>query len=246
MSISLKLIVLMKGLFVFANPQISPSILSADFMNLERDIRVIEEGGCDLIHVDVMDGHFVPNLSIGVPHVAQLKKITKLPLDVHLMISNPLVQVPWYLEAGADILTVHYESFNSNEDLYDIIALIEEAGVKPAISLKPDTPVEVLKPFLPKLYMVLIMSVYPGFSGQSYIPETRSRVEELVELARVANPDLRIQVDGGIGLSTIAHVAEVGADIFVCGNAVMKAEDPARAIHDIRNEALTARKRALS
>ncbi|MEG2368416.1 MAG: ribulose-phosphate 3-epimerase [Raoultibacter sp.] len=226
---------------MFEPIQIAPSILSADFMNMERDIRILEEGGAGYIHVDVMDGHFVPNLTLGVPFVAQLKAVTKLPLDVHLMIENPLVQVPWYLEAGADIVTVHAEALDiAAGEIEQVVGLIHGAGAKAALSLNPDTDVEVLEPFIADLDMVLLMSVFPGFSGQSFIEGTDERVARVVSMARAAGVSPLIEVDGGIGVSTVGCVARAGADVFVCGNAVLCASDPAAAIAEIAHAATAA------
>ena len=172
-----------KGPNVFQPVKIAPSILSADFMNLQRDIEAIQAGGAGYVHVDVMDGHFVPNLTMGVPVVKQLKKITDMPLDVHLMISNPLEQLPWFLEAGADIVTVHAEAA-AGYQLERAVEMIHAAGAKAAASVKPHTPVEVLAPVMAQLDMVLIMSVEPGFSGQSYIEGSERKVARTVELAR--------------------------------------------------------------
>ncbi|MEG0070899.1 MAG: ribulose-phosphate 3-epimerase [Raoultibacter sp.] len=219
---------------MFEPIQIAPSILSADFMNMERDIHMLEAGGAGYIHVDVMDGHFVPNLTLGVPFVSQLKKITDLPLDVHLMISNPLTQVPWFLDAGADIVTVHLEVLDAQAGEVDqVIDMIHEAGVKAALSLNPDTDTEKLRPYLGKLDMVLLMSVFPGFSGQSFIEGTEDRVAHVAAMAREAGVSPLIQVDGGIGVATVARVAREGADVFVCGNAVLKAPDSCAAIQEI-------------
>ena len=165
---------------MFQPVKIAPSILSADFMNLQRDIAAIESGGAGYVHVDVMDGHFVPNLTMGVPVVKQLKKITDMPLDVHLMISNPLEQLPWFLEAGADIVTVHAEAA-AGYQLERAVEMIHAAGAKAAASVKPHTPVEVLAPVMAQLDMVLIMSVEPGFSGQSYIEGSERKVAHTAE-----------------------------------------------------------------
>ena len=220
---------------MFQPVKIAPSILSADFMNLERDIRMIERGGAGFVHVDVMDGHFVPNLTIGVPHVKQLSKITDLPLDVHLMIANPLEQLPWFIQAGADMITVHAETLEG-QWLDRAIALIHEGGAKACVALKPNTPVEVIAPHIVNLDMVLVMSVEPGFSGQSYIEGSEDKVAAVVELARAAgNDDLLIEVDGGIGLATAPKVVAAGADVLVCGNAVFAADDPEAAIKAIAN-----------
>lgn len=225
---------------MFEPIKIAPSILSADFAHLGRDVAVIEQGGADMVHVDVMDGHFVPNLSMGVPVVKSLRKATSLPLDVHLMISNPLVQLPWFLEAGAHAVTVHAEALDA-DGLARAVGLIRAAGAKAAVSLKPKTPVEALEPVLSLLDMVLIMSVEPGFSGQSYIEGSEERVARVVRLARAAGASPLIQVDGGIGVSTAGRVAAAGADVLVCGNAVFAAEDPAAAIAAVRAAAQEAR-----
>ena len=228
---------------MFQPVQIAPSILSADFMNLERDIRMIERGGAGFVHVDVMDGHFVPNLTIGVPHVAQLSKITDLPLDVHLMIENPLEQLPWFIEAGADMVTVHAETLEG-QWLDRAIALIHDEGARACMALKPNTPVDVVAPHLADLDMVLVMSVEPGFSGQSYIEGSEHKVAHVAELARAAGNDgLLIEVDGGIGLQTVGRVAAAGADVIVCGNAVFAAPDPEGAIRSIAHAGDAARER---
>ena len=149
---------------MFQPVKIAPSILSADFMNLQRDIEMIERAGAGYVHVDVMDGHFVPNLTIGVPHVKQLSRISNLPLDVHLMISNPLVQLPWFIESGADMLTVHVEALEG-QWVDRAITMIHDGGANACVALKPNTPVDVLAGVIGKLDMVLVMSVEPGFSG---------------------------------------------------------------------------------
>ena len=225
-----------KGVAVFGDIKISPSILSADFMNFERDIRMLERGGTDFIHVDVMDGHFVPNLTLGVPFVSQLKKITDIPLDVHLMISNPLEQLDWYLKAGADWVSVHMEALHGEGEVREFIQRTREAGVHPALTLKPDYPVEELEPYIAEVDMVLVMSVFPGFSGQSYIEGSEDRVGKVAEMAKRLNPDLLIEVDGGISAGrTAGLVCAQGADVLVAGSGVFKAEDPEAAIGILRN-----------
>ncbi len=220
---------------MFGAVKISPSILSADFMNLEQDIHMLERGGADFVHVDVMDGHFVPNLTIGVPVVKQLKKITDLPLDVHLMIDNPLEELQWYLDAGADIVTAHIEAFQDDNEVCEFIARVRQAGAKPALTLKPDCPVESLKPYIADIDMVLVMSVFPGFSGQSYIDGSEDRVAMVAQWAKDLNPELMIEVDGGVSASrTAGLVCANGADVLVAGSGVFAAEDPAQAITDIR------------
>ncbi len=220
---------------MFGDVKISPSILSADFMNLERDIRMLEQGGTDFIHVDVMDGHFVPNLTMGVPVVKQLKKITQVPLDVHLMISNPLEQLDWYLDAGADLLSVHMEALHGEAEVREFIARTRAAGVRPALTLKPDYPVEELEPYIADVDMVLVMSVFPGFSGQSYIEGSEDRVGAVAVMAKRLNPSLLIEVDGGVSADrTAGLVCAKGADVLVAGSGVFKAPDPQAAIGLLR------------
>ena len=213
---------------MFQEISIAPSILSADFMNLERDIRTIEEGGAGYVHVDVMDGHFVPNITIGVPHVKQLKRIAGIPLDVHLMISNPLEQLSWFLDAGADMVTVHAEVLEG-QWINRAIDLIHDAGAKACIALKPNTPVDVLVSVIGELDMVLVMSVEPGFSGQGYIEGSEDKVAAV----------------GGIGVKTVERVCAAGADVIVCGNAVYAADDPKAAIAQIAQLGNAARLAAI-
>ena len=224
---------------MFEPVKIAPSILSADFMHLGRDIELIEKAGAGYVHVDVMDGHFVPNLTMGVPVVKQLKKATSLPLDVHLMIANPLEQLPWFLDAGADSVTVHAEALDA-DGLARAVAAIHAAGAKAAVSVKPRTAVGALAPVLADLDMVLVMSVEPGFSGQSYIEGSEAKV------ARAVGASPLIQVDGGIGEVTAPIVAAAGADVLVCGNAVFAAEDPAAALAAVQAAAEEARLAALA
>ncbi len=220
---------------MFGNILIAPSILSADFMNFKRDIRMLERAGADFVHVDVMDGHFVPNLTLGVPFVAQLKKITDLPLDVHLMISNPLDQLDWYLDAGADWVSVHIESLHTDEEVRQAISRIRDAGAHPSLALKPDCPIERLAPYIPDLDMVLVMSVFPGFSGQSYIEGSEQRVGAVVQLAKQHNSELRIEVDGGISAQhTAGLVCAQGADVLVAGSGVFAASDPVAQVSELR------------
>ena len=225
---------------MFQEPKIAPSILSADFMNLESQIKLIEDADAGYIHVDVMDGHFVPNLTIGVPVVKQLARIARIPLDVHLMISNPLEQLPWYLAAGANMVTMHVEAFDDTDSMLRSLDMVHKAGARAALSVKPKTSVSVLEPVIEQLDMVLIMSVEPGFSGQSYIEGSDKKVAEVVEMAKKHQVEPLIQVDGGIGLKTVAGVAQAGADVFVCGNAVYAAEDPAQALKEIEAAARQA------
>jgi ribulose-phosphate 3-epimerase len=212
--------------------EIAPSILSADFTRLADAVKLIERGGADLVHVDVMDGHFVPNLTIGPPVVAALKRVATIPLDVHLMIDNADATVGWYLDAGADMVTVHAEG---TYHLHRVVQQIRGAGARPAVSLNPATPVSFLRDILGDVDMVLLMSVNPGFGGQSFIPDVVRKIRELVTLAgelSIACP--KIQVDGGINAQTIIPCVEAGATCFVAGNAVFGASDPIAAIAEIR------------
>ena len=230
---------------MFQQVKLSPSILSADFMDMGAEVAMMERAGTDWVHVDVMDGHFVPNLTMGVPLVKQLKKATSLPLDVHLMISNPLRQIPWFVEAGADIVTFHAEAV-SDDDLPVAIDLIHELGAKAGVAIKPGTPVAAIKGVIPQLDMVLVMSVEPGFSGQSYIEGSEDKVAEVAAIADGHDANPIIQVDGGIGLGTLAPVVQAGADCLVCGNAVFAAPSPAEAITQIKQAAEEARAAALA
>ena len=231
---------------MFQSVRIAPSILSADFMNLERDIAIIEQAGADYVHVDVIDGHFAPNMTIGVPHVRQLKRITSLPLDVHLMVSNPLVQLPWFLEAGADVITVHAEALEG-QWIDNAVSLIHGAGAQACVALKPNTPIEALTTVIGSLDMVLVMSVEPGFSGQGYIEGSEDKVAQVANMARESGNDkLLIEVDGGIGPETVERVCAAGADVIVCGNAVFAAADPAAAIAEIAALGNKARLAALA
>lgn len=230
---------------MFQPVAIAPSILSANFMDLNHDIKLIEDAGAGWVHVDVMDGHFVPNLTMGVPLVKQLAKSTTLPLDVHLMIANPLEQLPWFIEAGAHSLTVHAEALGVSE-LVEAVALIHDAGCAAGVSIKPHTPVEALLPVIKDVDMVLIMSVEPGFSGQGYIQGSEEKVAQVVDLCRSMGVAPLVEVDGGIGVTTAPLVAAQGADVLVCGNAVYAAEDPARALQEVQQAAEAAREVALA
>lgn len=214
-------------------------------LDLGRDVAMMEQAGAQWVHVDVMDGHFVPNLTFGVPLVRQLSKATELPLDVHLMISNPLVQIPWFVEAGADSVTVHVEACEGDE-LPRAIAMIHEGGAKAAAAIKPKTAVAALEPVLAELDMVLVMSVEPGFSGQSYIQSSEVRVAHVVERCREIGASPLIEVDGGISVETAALVAANGADVLVCGNAVFGSPDPMAAVTAIESAGNGARRSAMT
>lgn len=217
---------------MFTDIQIAPSILSADFANLERDVRMVSEAGADWIHVDVMDGHFVPNLTIGPAHVKMLKRVTDVPLDVHLMIDNPEVQVPWYIDAGADSVTVHVEAC---DDAVSMLRSIRDAGAKAGISLNPETDPTQLAGLLDLVDMVLVMSVHPGFGGQSFIESSPAKIAAIVEMCKAEGAAPLIEVDGGIGVGTAPLVSAVGADVLVAGSAIFCADDPAVALRGIRD-----------
>ena len=217
---------------MFAQPKVAPSILSADFLHLADEVARIE-ADAGYVHVDVMDGHFVPNLTIGVPVLKLLKKATCLPMDVHLMITNPERQIPWYLDAGADIVSFHYEAVDTDAETRRIIAMIHEAGAKASLAIKPKTPPRAVYPYLDDLDMVLVMSVEPGFSGQSYMPDCGLKVGEIAKEAASRGLNPLIEVDGGIDATTAPLVTELGADVLVCGNAVYGKPDPAKAIRDV-------------
>lgn len=217
---------------MFTDIQIAPSILSADFANLERDVRMVSEAGADWIHVDVMDGHFVPNLTIGPAHVKMLKRVTDVPLDVHLMIDNPEVQVPWYIDAGADSVTVHVEAC---DDAATMLRMIGDAGVKVGISLNPETDASALEGLLGLVDMVLVMSVHPGFGGQSFIESSPAKIAAIVEMCKAEGAAPLIEVDGGIGVGAAPLVSAVGADVLVAGSAIFCADDPAVALRGIRD-----------
>lgn len=212
---------------------VAPSILSADFAELGNEIRKIESAGADLVHVDVMDGHFVPNISLGIPVVKCARKATKLPFDVHLMIENPDRYIDAFAEAGADIITVHQEAC---VHLHRTIQMIKKRNLKAAAALNPATPVSTLESILPDLDMVLLMSVNPGFGGQSYIPATTRKIAALRRMAdELGMPDLDIEVDGGVDPVTCKEVRAAGANVLVAGSAVFGAADPAAVIAALKS-----------
>ena len=202
--------------------QISPSILSADFSQLGHEIKKLEEGGADLIHVDVMDGHFVPNLTIGPPVIKNLRKYTKLPFDVHLMISPVHDYIESYAEAGADIITIHPEA---TRDLKDTLKLIKKLGKKVGVSLNPKTEIKTLIDEIDDIDLVLVMSVNPGFGGQKFMPEVLDKIKELKRIKDKNQYHFDIEVDGGINFSNSKIVLEAGADILVSGTTVFKEND---------------------
>lgn len=208
---------------------IAPSILSADFSRLAEEIERITEAGADWVHVDVMDGHFVPNLTIGAPVVKSLKPVSKLPLDCHLMIEEPEKYIEDFAKAGADYITIHVEA---TRDAAAVLKRIRELGAKPGITLRPATSVETILPLLPLVDLVLIMTVNPGFSGQKFMADQVSKIHAVrAELARIGRPAL-IQVDGGVSPETVSQLRD--ADVLVAGNAVFKAPDYAEAIRILK------------
>lgn len=204
--------------------KIAPSILSADFANLERDVRDIAKNGGDWVHVDVMDGLFVPNITIGIPVVKALRPVTSLPLDVHLMIDRPIRYVDAFCRAGADYLTLHIEA-DTPENTLAALDRIAALGVKPAISLKPGTPPGKAKPFLEKCAMVLVMTVEPGFGGQKFMADMLPKLRQLRAWLDESNPDCLLEVDGGVDLETAALCKANGAEVLVAGSAYFRAAD---------------------
>ncbi|MCK5834106.1 MAG: ribulose-phosphate 3-epimerase [Lentisphaeria bacterium] len=201
---------------------VSPSILASDFANLEREIQAVEAAGADLIHVDVMDGHFVPNISIGVPVVQSLRPVTKLPLDVHIMISDPLFYAESFAKAGADTIVFHIES---DSEVQATIDKIKSFGVSVGIALKPATPASTLVPFLDQLDMVLLMTVEPGFGGQSFMEDLMPKVSEVRSMIEATGKNIHLEVDGGIAPATAKTVIAAGANMLVAGTAIFKAPE---------------------
>ena len=208
---------------------VAPSILSADFANLKDDIRIAEEYGADWIHVDVMDGHFVPNLTVGACVVRDIKKITKLPLDVHLMIDSPDRYTDDFIKAGSDIITFHYEVLK--EKSLDLVEKLHKNGIKAGISIKPKTEVNEIKHLINKVDLVLVMTVEPGFGGQKFMPDCALKIKQIKELSK---KDLIIEVDGGINDETAKLCKEYGANALVAGNYIYKSDNIKEAIKSLR------------
>ena len=213
--------------------KLSPSILSADFVNLERDIRALTPAGADYVHVDVMDGLFVPNISIGIPVVAAIRGITELPLDVHLMIDRPIRYVERFCKAGADILTVHVEA-DSEENTRRALEIIRDLGVRPAVCVKPRTPAEAVLPFLDLCSLILVMTVEPGFGGQSFMADMMPKVEKIRAYINEKNPACELEVDGGVNEQTAEVCKAAGANVLVAGSAYFKAADKAAFARSIK------------
>lgn len=210
--------------------KISPSMLASDYANLASELEKCAKGGADLIHLDVMDGHFVPNISIGAPVIKAMKRVCDIPFDVHLMISDPLKYIDDFADAGADIITFHTECDSDTEKTIDKIISL---GCKAALAVKPSTPIEEVFPYLGKLSMVLVMTVEPGFGGQSFMESTMPKIKKL----RAMRLDLDIQVDGGINLETVKLAGSAGANVFVAGSAVFSSDDPAKTIKALKDNA---------
>ncbi len=213
---------------------IAPSLLSADLWQLGEEVRRVEKAGADWLHVDVMDGHFVPNLSFGPAFVRSLKGKTVLPLDVHLMVQQPLQFIKPFAQAGADLLTVHAEAEGR---ITDILAHIHALGIKAGVSIKPDTDPHVLQAIIGQVDLILVMSVYPGFGGQSFLPQSLERIKQVRSLIRTCGHPVWLEVDGGINAQTAGPVIRAGADALVAGNAIFSAADPVLALNQIRQAA---------
>ena len=210
---------------------IAPSILSADFSRLGDAVRLAEDAGADLIHVDIMDGHFVPNLTLGPGLVAAIRRETRLPIDVHLMVDNPRAFVPLFHEAGADWISIHVEA---TAHLHKDLTMIRALGRKAGVALNPGTPIDTLKEVLPELDFILIMSVNPGWGGQSFIPSCRDKIRKLRDWIRAENFRIPIEVDGGIKLDNAEDIIRDGCEIVVVGSAVYDAPDPAAAVKALK------------
>lgn len=214
--------------------KVSPSILSADFGNMERDIHGLKEAGADYVHVDIMDGHFVPNISMGFPMVSALRKITDMVLDVHLMIDRPIRYVERFCDAGADILTIHVEA-DSEENTLKALRMIRTKGVKPAICVKPKTPAEAVLPYLDLCDLILVMTVEPGFGGQSFMEDMMPKVSRIRQYIEEQNLSCEVEVDGGVNEKTARVCIAAGADVLVAGSAYFKAEDQAAFVRALKN-----------
>ncbi len=211
--------------------KIAPSILSADFTRLGEEIKAVEKAGADYIHIDVMDGHFVPNITVGPMIVAAARQATDLPLDVHLMIEDPDMYIDDFVKAGSDLITVHVETVTH---LHRLLGVIRDAGVKAGVALNPATPLSSIEYVLKNLDMVVLMTVNPGFAAQSFIPEVLPKIRELKEIIAQKGIEVDIEVDGGINVKNIAQAAQAGANVFVAGSAIFGSRDYAETISVMR------------
>lgn len=212
--------------------QIAPSILSADFSKMGEEIRSLQQSGADIVHCDVMDGVFVNNITFGIKMIADIRKLTDLPLDCHLMIVHPEKYVERFAKAGADYITVHYEACQNN--LKEVLTLIKSTGVKCGAVINPDTPVEKIKDVLPLCDMVLVMSVFPGFGGQKFIPDSLDKLRELRAFIDESGKDILLEIDGGVNEENIEEIKAAGADVVVAGSAVFNAENRAEMIAKLK------------
>jgi ribulose-phosphate 3-epimerase len=212
--------------------KICPSILAADFLKLGEEVKDIEEAGADIIHCDIMDGHFVPNISYGPEIVSQVRKVTGIPLDVHLMINNPQHYIKDFYDAGADFISVHYEN---NYHVNRLINQIKELGIKAGVVLNPATPVHVLSDVIEYVDFVLLMSVNPGFGGQKFIPNVTQKVKDLKKMISEKHTGCLIEIDGGVGLENMKMLSEAGVDMFVCGSSIFKTQDRKEVIKQMRD-----------
>ena len=213
---------------------LSPSLLASDFTNLEREIKKVHKHGCEYLHLDIMDGHFVNNISFGLPVISNIRKICDIIFDVHLMIAEPARYIREFAEAGADIINFHVEACKSDDEIYETLDLIKSCGKKCALTIKPATPAEILAPFLDRLDMTLVMSVEPGFGGQKFIESSLDKLNYLSDLKRKKNYNFDIEIDGGINFENITRIKEAGANIIVAGSSIFGASDIKYAIESLR------------
>jgi ribulose-phosphate 3-epimerase len=221
----------------YSRIEIAPSILASDFAKLGEQVRLVEEGGAEVLHVDVMDGHFVPNISLGIPIVASLRKATRLPLDVHLMIENPELFIEDFIKAGANRVLVHQEA---TVHLDRALAMVRDHGAEAGAAINPATPVAMLSDVMSKLDTVLVMSVNPGFGGQKFIPNAYEKIRQLAAMRTRYNASFRIEVDGGVDVENIAELARAGVNTFVAGTSIYSAADPAAATRQLKQLATQA------